>query len=295
MKKIIVIWGAVLLFTFGNSKAGTWTTIEYPGADTTVITGINNNNVVGSYNQISGIIKYHGYLYDGVKWTTIDYPETTHGTVFSGIDNNSVIGWNMNGFLYDFKNSNWTLLNYPSAMKTNPLGISGTDIVGQYSNNYSDNPHGFLYDGLNWTTIDYPGAVQGTYLCGISSDTIVGYYEDASWLPHSFFYNLTNGNWTTLDKPGASFVEVQDIDGSNVVGHYSDASGTHGFLYNFTSGNWTTLDYPGANRTMVNGISGSNVFGSYETNITHGFIYTIPEPATLLLLGLGAVILRRKN
>jgi hypothetical protein len=72
-------------------------------------------------------------------------------------------------------------------------------------------------------------------------------------------------------------------------GQYDVADGTHSFLYDGT--NWIIIDKPGATRTFINGIDGSNIVGYYQdTSGLHGFLYTIPEPATLLLLGLGALI-----
>jgi len=46
--------------------------------------------------------------------------------------------------------------------------------------------------------------------------------------------------------------------------------------------------------TQAYGISGSSIVGSYsDSSGTHGFVYTIPEPATLLLFALGGLVLRK--
>jgi hypothetical protein len=95
-------------------------------------------------------------------------------------------------------------------------------------------------------------------------------------------------NWTTLDMPGAVFTYAYGIDGSNIVGTYWDDSGNHGFLYNGSE--WTTFDMPGVVSTYVRGIDGSHIVGYYDD--AHGFIYTIPEPATFLLLMTGALLAR---
>jgi hypothetical protein len=45
---------------------------------------------------------------------------------------------------------------------------------------------------------------------------------------------------------------------------------------------------------MVNNINGSNIVSYYEDGSgSHDFIYMVPETATLLLLGLGSVVLRK--
>jgi len=45
---------------------------------------------------------------------------------------------------------------------------------------------------------------------------------------HGFIYDGTT--YTTLDVPGAISTYAWGIDGGNIVGVYSDDSGTHGFL-----------------------------------------------------------------
>jgi hypothetical protein len=81
-----------------------------------------------------------------------------------------------------------------------------------------------------------------------------------------------------------------------MVGWYLDTSGySHGFLYNGTT--WTILDMPGADATYAYGIDNGKIIGYYDVagEPSHGFIYTIPEPATLFLLTLGGMALRTKK
>ena len=78
------------------------------------------------------------------------------------------------------------------------------------------------------------------------------------------------GTWTTLNAPGAYGTSLMGIDGSNIVGYYSDTYGRqHGGIYNGTT--WTTLDEPSGYYTEVDGIDGSNLVGTYSSS--HGFLY----------------------
>jgi hypothetical protein len=167
-------------------------------------------------------------------------------------------------------------------------GIDGSNLIGDYIDT-SRKWHRFLYDGTTWTTLDnLPGSPTG-----ISGNNIVGcYYYDT----HDYSYLYDGTSWVTL-LPDATNTRIEGIDGSNIVGnYYGDAGAVHSFLYNLDTQIWTLLSFPGAKYTEVYDIDGSNIVGSYEDRYgTHGFIATIPEPVTILLFGIGGLILRRKR
>ena len=228
MKRLITICVVTLMFGVGSAMAGTWTTLDYPGATWTEICGIDGSNIVGYYEDASGY--GHGFLYNGTGWTTLDYPGATW-TCIRDIDGNNLVGPHYDasgyghGFLYN--GTGWTNLDMPGAnLITEIYGIDGSNLVGSY---YASGYHGFLYNGTGWTTLDYPGATW-TWMYGIDGSNIVGYYGDAPGYSHGFLYNGTG--WTTLDYPGSTWTQIYGIDGSNLVGTYRDASGAyHGFIY----------------------------------------------------------------
>jgi hypothetical protein len=113
---------------------------------------------------------------------------------------------------------------------TYPRGISGTNIVGYYSDN-DGGIHGFIYNGITWATLDDPLGVGSTLPQGISGTNIVGFYTEARGLvAHGFLYN--GKTWTTLDHPLAVYdTWAEGISGRNIVGYYYDNNNReHGFL-----------------------------------------------------------------
>ncbi|MGA1979442.1 MAG: PEP-CTERM sorting domain-containing protein [Sedimentisphaerales bacterium] len=303
MKKLITICAVIVLFGTGYAWAGTWTTIpDIPGQAWMTPEEVSGGTVVGSWCDS---LSYHGFVYDGGSLSSFDYPGYSPpgwSTCFYGVQGNTVVGahgitgWTYDGLMYNISTQTWTNIvsPFPGFPDLGLFGIDGDKLVG----NVWDGIQGYgqmravLYDGASWSIIQPPGSPQAGAK-DISGNTVVGCYNDGNWKLHGFIYDGTN--YTTVDWPGAISTDLEGISGSSMVGICVDASGlAHGLLYDGTA--WTTLDMPGATSTQFFGIDGSTVVGNYQdASGMHGLIYTIPEPATLLLLGFGGLALLRNR
>jgi len=137
------------------------------------------------------------------------------------------------GFAHDH---GFTTIDVPGASSTEAFGINAEgNIVGSYLN--AAGLHGFLLSKGAFTTIDVPGA-SFTQALGINpKGNVVGVYSNATGT-HGFLLRRRerdddgdNDAFTTINVPGAFFTEAFGITPKgNVVGVYSNATGTHGFL-----------------------------------------------------------------
>jgi len=191
-------------------SGGSFTTIDFPGAQWTYVTGINDGGqVVGTCympaKDYYGDITYvpHGFLESGGSFTTIDVPYATT-TLANGINDDG-------------------------------------QVVGEYYWPYSDHNgfRGFLESGGSFTTIDANGASE-TDVCGINDGgQVVGYYSP---FPYEHGFLESGGSLTAIDFPGAYETSATGInDAGLVVGVYYDATGTHGFLLVLQTGTTTAL------------------------------------------------------
>lgn len=287
-KFIFSVLGLLLCYG-GLAQANNWNTLDYPGASATYVRDISGNNLVGFYDDASN--HTHGFLYNGTTWTNFDM-QGSRMTRIDAIDGGSYAGvyWDTSGehgFWYN--GTSLTTFEMPHyGDRLNVGGLSGETIAGDYRR-YSPGTSGFLYNGITWTEVTIPlGSISNIY--GIDENKLVGTYNGS----HGFLYDGTTG--ITIDVPEMLATTPQDIDGENIVGYFQDYDIYMGFLYDGST--YTTIEIPGAIRTFVTGIDGNNLVGYYmDTSYnTHGFFYTIPEPATMsfLLIGiLGVSKLRR--
>lgn len=115
---------------------------------------------------------------------------------------------------------------------------------------------------------------------------------------HGHIYHYDGSSWTTIEMPEVEGMNITGISGNYIVGwcpRGNDEIGINSFLYDGPT--WTTIDMPvdpyHQYSILAQCVSGNKIAGYYTdySQECHGFIYTIPEPATLLFLGLGTGLL----
>ena len=169
-----------------------YTWVEFPGADQTVIRGINDaGDVVGEYEGSNGLRR--GFARFGGSFVTIDVPLAT-GSRARGINNHDeIVGhWeDAGGLRHAFTrddNGVFTTFDYPGAVETllgdiNDIG----EIVGTYFDS-GGTPHGFLMTAplVQFVPFDVPGS-SGTLATGINeAGWLTGEYVDAAGIRRGF-------------------------------------------------------------------------------------------------------------
>ena len=253
--------------------------------------------IVGSY-QASVNSPYHGFVFDGSTYATLDMPGSVWTELY-GIDDNHIVGTYLgpdrfHGLLYDGVAFN--TIDPPDATNdiangTVAIGIDGDRIVGQYWKEETQN--GFVLDDSDYSTLNFPSGVLHS-ASDVDGNRIVGTYYAA---PRYRGYLYDGGSFVTLDHPlGSAGTDATGISGNQVVGtYYTDVPGhhpvAHGFIYQ--SGLYTTWDIPPhlGNHTIISSISGNTIVGSYSFlgGPIRGFIAVIPEPSTWLLFAISCV------
>jgi len=262
----------------GQTHFTAFTSIDIPGAEWLVLTGINNRGqIVGIYSDETGRNSF--LLEDGVM-TTIEIPGMLDINV-RDINNRGVIV----GRLFDppqeplgfILAEDGTLTLLPQLWV--PQGINDRgQVVGT---NFQGEPaYGFLYDHGEVTIIEAPDAID-TWAEGINSrGQIVGFFVDTDWNQHGYIFE--DGQFTIVDNPYAE--RGTSLNGINAAGQMVGAFGISLGLedvfwraFILYRGELTTFLLPNNPEAIPHPSDINNrgsIVGSYEdaSGVTRGFL-----------------------
>ncbi len=172
-----------------------FTTVDFPGATGTVLTGIS------ATGEMSGFTCVAASCVDG----------TFHSFVVS-------------------KKGDFTSFDPSGAVSSNTVTVTPS---GKVFGDYTDTGgvgHGYVLNHGTFTTIDFPGSKFTFVGQGNFEGDSVGEYNDQADVGHGFL--LKGGVYTSLDFPGATGTTATGINPAGIiVGAYVDAAGQeHGFI-----------------------------------------------------------------
>jgi probable HAF family extracellular repeat protein len=258
-----------LLLAISSVQAGTWTTVDVPGATSTQIFGIDKaGNLVGAYVDPSRV--QHGFLLSAGNFTTIDPPGATDTLAWGINDMGQIAGEYFttdgiaHGFLFD--GQTFTTLDFPGALQTFALGINNAgEIVGGYVDT-AQQAHGLKWSNGTFITIDVPGS-QNTELSDINNrGYIVGTYVAGS---KERGFVLDPQGMFRYFRPLARGVNDHRI----VVG----INGNYGFGFSLKTNKFVRMHFPAARSTRCYGINSTGqIAGDYDDAgaVRHGFLRT---------------------
>jgi len=279
---------AALAAACGVAHAGpvySFTTIDVPGAASTIAAGINNGGVIAGTFVSSGQPEGFVRAPDGTITTFLINGAPTNAT---GINNlGQIVGYA--GGLGFIRNADGSFITFAVPSLAAALGINDSGaVVG-----YTSGPLGFLRnsDG-SIAIINDPGS-SNTVAQGINSaGQIVGNINSET----QAFLRQADGTFQTFVFPDASVQTAAfAINDLGDIGGFYDVQFNHGFL-ELSDGTFLTIDDP--LRGTVSQVLGLNdsrdLVGLYTDTdgITHGYLATpVPEPSGFAMFGIALVTL----
>jgi probable HAF family extracellular repeat protein len=195
--------------------------IVVPGAFSTFILGVSNNNVVvGGYHDWDEV--EHGVMIAGSIVTTIDDPNAWTGTTICwGVNSSGTVvgsydklGGNVvQGFMY--KNGVFTDVGPAGAPFSSAYGINDRgEIVGQFRDTYGAYK-GFLYNGSSYQTLIPPGATSAAAFGINKTGNVTLQWLDSNNVDESSVFDGTT--YTAVNVPGATGTFADGIDSAGDV------------------------------------------------------------------------------
>lgn len=257
----------------------------------------NSGDIVGGSSTAYG--EAHPFIYKNGTMSQLNMPEEhEQGNAFGINENGQVVGisgvYLISGQTYAFFNNSGIAT---SICNGSGLGINNSgNLVGETVTDGQDS-HAFIYKDGHITSL-YSLLGHSVANAINNKDQVVGSAHDD--LRNQYGYIYDNGFITDVGNLGGTLTFAKAInDKGQVVGYSETESGYwHAFLYyNETISDLGTLS--GHSQSFATGINENGWIVGYSQNTifdARAVLWRpIPEPATILLLGFGAVLLRRKS
>jgi len=312
MKRLFLGLGvlAVLAFTplsaLADGTSATFITVISPGDPAfTQLLGINNSQTIAGYFGDGTIVPNNGFtLVLPSSFTPENFPGAVQTQVVGINGPGETVGFYIDsaGVQHGFTDIGGTFKSVSNPQTTTVTQLLGVNDAGRAAGYWSDaagNFHPFTWVPGAFTPISFSGLVSAQATDINNAGWVTGFNMTSATTSEGFLDK--GGVFTFLQFPGSVFTQALGLNNSGqVVGTFTDAGGNvHGFIYNILTGIYTELNDPfGLNSTLINGINDNDQIVGFYTAAngnTEGFVSQVPEPTSLLLLGmgLGALALRR--
>ena len=287
VSRLTILSVALLLSVASVSQAIGYTfitfTVDFPsfkeqlfGCTATAINDIGL--VVGGCDDLGQNSEFLGFLYDGLRFTEVDFKHTKPAAVADSDFQNANFLFARSAYHAEpFRNRASGPL---AALSRGPVlsGITPQDINNQGDITgwfFDGRLHGFIKRNGNGNVValDIPRSIL-TEATGINDlDDIVGDFLGEDGLFHGFIYR--NGSFASIDFPSGGDTGASGINNlGRIVGCYSLCS--RGFLYDSHTLAFTPIDVPGALTTQAADINDlGQIVGTYSRDnaTVHGFLY----------------------
>jgi probable HAF family extracellular repeat protein len=281
---------AVLLFSTLALAQGTYTQIDYPGANLTQVMGIDAaGDMVGNYSLGESS---QGFLFSGGVFTSITYPGSAF-TVVGGInDMGQIVGSGIRrnepsvGFIYDLPTQIFTEVStHDPNLVIAPLAINNAGTIAGVVDPTASSPYrGFVDSSGTIQFFQVPGAAA-TWANGISAaGEIVGYCLKmrGDTKLQNFSFKADKFKFLFIPNTPATLVSGISPSGSAIVGYYVEKPSDQYYGFVYQNHAVTTLQFPGAFSTWAIGINDNGEVVGYFQDVNlnyHGYTWTPPAAA----------------
>jgi len=279
---------ATTLYAAPSIAGYQYKTVDYPGAQGTMILAINDlGHYVGLFQDAAGT---HAMYFDGRHLGPLDAQgvvgKAPKSRAYSINNLDQIAGsysdaqGGLHGFIYC--HGKVTTLDYPGKQPTEAYGINDLEqVIGVYYGAAGDT-HGFVLENGAYQASDLPGSFSTTPLSINDLGEVVGLVQNVSSEPigHGYVKRL-DGTITTYDAPGAPAASSYLVSINNLgqtLGGYVDAAGTtHNFL--LTGGKLAPVDIQAGASVTAQTINDLGQIVGYfpdAAGVNHGFI-AVPD------------------